>query len=104
MRSDSAMVPQFDRTEICRHVRNRMKCTPENARKVRSSTFRNSRSAVEIQLSTTFELQRDSLVFKIVNIIELELLPIVFCKPGLGIKVAVMVSCDDNLLAVRKRG
>jgi hypothetical protein len=35
---------------------------------------------------------------------EVQFLAIILWKPGLGIKVAVVVACNNDLLAVRKRG
>lgn len=103
MEYGSAMVPLFARIEICRHVRNRMKHRADNLRKIRSSTFRDSRSAIEIQLSTSFELQCDSFILEVVETPEIQLLAIVFCSPGFGIEITVMVACDNNLLPVRQR-
>lgn len=74
----------------------------ENSRKVRSSTFRDSRSAIEIQLPTALEFQRDSFVLEVVKCPVIQLLAIVFRKSRLGVEVAVMVACDDNLLSMRQ--
>lgn len=75
-----------------------------NSRKVRTSALWNIGRAIEIQLSSTLELQRDSLVLEVVETPEIQLLALIFRLSRLGVKIAVMVACDDNLLSVRKRG
>jgi hypothetical protein len=66
--------------------------------------LRNIRRTIEIQLPPTLELQRDSFVLEVVKGPEIQLLAFIFCLPGLGIKVAVMIACDNDLLSVGKSG
>jgi hypothetical protein len=80
-----------------------MKHRAGSSRKIRPSTLRDSRSAIEIQFSTSFELQCNSFILEVVETPEIQLLAIVFYSPGFGIEITVMVACDDNLLPVRKR-
>jgi hypothetical protein len=60
-------------------------------------------SPVKGQLPSAFELQGYRFVLEVVYGLEVQLLPLVLWPPRFGVKIAVMIARDDDLLSVGQR-
>lgn len=65
---------------------------------------RNTRASIEIQLPSSLELERHTLVHQIMHALEVQLFIAILLPSRLRVEIVIVVSRDDNLLSMRLRG
>lgn len=65
---------------------------------------RDIRGAIDLQMTTALELERDGITDEIADPLEIEALAAVFRQPGAGVEEAVVVAAYEDLVLMRLSG